>query len=182
VHKNLPSLDSYPDDFGKRGYMCARGDYTRDEDSWLGLIQMWEHEKENFVTETERRNTAEVLSPDENNASLAVLNDDARVAADWLTKAINKHDYASAKFMKVKLHRISCGENYSWRAWCNWRRAKDETQMDKAKRLKLLDMVVYDCGFVAGNLNEIIVNNFSFLIITPIQCYIKNKKKEKSLF
>jgi hypothetical protein len=149
VHKQLPQLSDYPKDFGIRGYKGKRG-YSTDEESNLTTVDSWLFEKPGLVNETERLGTAQILSQQEEVAYRAIMNNDARKAVDSITLCIDKHDYSSLKLMGVKLARINVGMIYTWRAWCNWQRVMTGGNMNKTKKLKFLEQVLYDCGFVTG--------------------------------
>jgi hypothetical protein len=89
-------------------------------------------------------------SQEEEVAKLAIINNDPRSAADWLTKFLDKYDCLEDFDADLIMTMTVVAKNYTWRAWCNLRRAKSGDRLDKTKRLKLLESVVYDCGFLTG--------------------------------
>jgi hypothetical protein len=146
VHKSLPMLNNHCEKFGKLGY-ASNGRYTKDENSYLKLVLEWDFDNNELLSNQAPGLTQ--ISQDEEVARIALANNDARKAAVWLTECIEKHDY-SAHLANPKMLVVAMASNYSKRAWCNWLRAKSSSQIDKAKRIELLQQVVYDCGFVTG--------------------------------
>ncbi len=91
------------------------------------------------------------MSQDEVNAIMALRDERSpRQAASWLTKAIDKSDLTDSDFWDDEEERLCFARVVTWRAWCNWRQARDNTQMGTAKRIKLLYCVLNDCGLVTG--------------------------------
>jgi hypothetical protein len=153
VHKTLPK--SYPGYFSTDGYNHSSfsSEQTKDDASTFEQILRWKFEKENQVSfgDVQMSSEKQIVVRDTKSILKAVLDGKLKLVVELLNKAIDKYDFSSEDFMSVMLNRVSMAKDFSWRAWCNWRWAKDNTdQMPMQKRLKLLDCVINDCGFVTG--------------------------------
>jgi hypothetical protein len=158
IHKQLP--ESYPDYFATSGYNHSShsNEQTPDGASVFCQILCWKFDREDLMTPADSRimNGAEIIISDFRSNLMAVMGGNPKIAAETLTKAIDKFDFSREALMAVKINRVCVAKDFSWRAWCNWRRAKDNyDELTVQKRLKLLDYVLNDCGFVTGKILNI---------------------------
>jgi hypothetical protein len=125
------------------------------------------------------QNGAEIIMSDFRRNSKAVMSGNPNIAAKTLTKAINKYKFSREALMAVKINRVCVAKDFSWRAWCNWRMAKDNyDELTVQIRLKLLDYVLSDCGFVTGMLLINLLVSFYIKVINIL--IIKFKKLDFS--
>jgi hypothetical protein len=149
VHQGLVS--DFSEDFGKLGYKGKNGSYTTDENSSLKSVLEWDLVNTRLLNDS--ASSIRTINQDDEIAKIAIFNNDARKAVDWLTKeCIKKHEYDNEELMNDKMMRAGVGGHYTWRAWCEWHRAKTDKQMSNIKRVETLGQVVDDCGFMTGKI------------------------------
>ncbi len=97
---------------------------------------------------------------------------------------IGSFDFADHELMRVKLMQVKVAEMLGHRAWCNWMQVKDTPQMLVPKRVKILDYVISDCGFVTGNSHsEIDIDiNFNLSLTNFLNKPQKRPEYSKTMF
>ncbi len=167
LHRDLPK--SYPDFYATQGYKnsfynraipanCKLPDgyripeYESDDLNDLMMVMSWQFIRQGNLTNDQCEAANSLETDEEANAHRCIMQERApRTAVEWLNKEIDKFKLNDEMLMIDMVKRIKMARLNGWRAWCNWRQAKENDNMAPSKRLKLLNDVLDDCGFITGN-------------------------------
>jgi hypothetical protein len=137
VHRNLPAMSDYPNDFSKLGYKNRNGGYTREKANTLSTM----------IADAQLFYCVKNYSKEEYDALKAIKNNDPCSAADLLTKCIDRYNFAYLELGKETTYMTM---TYLRRTFCNWAMAKNSVQTNKEHALELMTDVLSDCGFLTG--------------------------------
>jgi hypothetical protein len=137
VHRNLPAMSDYPNDFSKLGYKNRNGGYTREKANTLSRM----------IVEAHLYCLIKVYSTEELDALKAIKSNDPCTAVKLLTTCIDRYNFAYLKHNKEPKYMTM---TYLRRTFCNWTLVKDSVKINKMHALELITDVLSDCGFLTG--------------------------------